>query len=100
MAEYYAQKGINASMPQVERSKGKNKHVWVENPDGSLSQKAIVIGSNDGIHVEVVSGISQGEEVVTSLNSFNPSAKGSGDNQSGGSPFMPKMRRRDNSKAK
>nr|WP_314679170.1 efflux RND transporter periplasmic adaptor subunit [uncultured Capnocytophaga sp.] len=100
LAEYYAQKRINASMPQVERSKGKNKHVWVENPDGSLSQKAIVIGSNDGIHVEVVSGISQGEEVVTSLNSFNPSAKGSGDNQSGSSPFMPKMRRRDNSKAK
>ena len=100
LAEYYAQKGINASMPQVERNKGKNKHVWVENPDGSFSQKAIVIGSNDGIHVEVVSGISQGEEVVTSLNSFNPSAKGAGDNQSDGSPFMPKMRRRDNSKAK
>ena len=101
LAEYYAQKGINASMPQMERSKGKNKHVWVENPDGSLSQKAIVIGSNDGIHVEVVSGIGQGEEVVTSLNSFNPSAKTAGDNQSGGSPFMPKPpHRRQNSKAK
>ena len=88
-------------MPQVERSKGKNKHVWVENPDGSLSQKAIVIGSNDGIHVEVVSGISQGEEVVTSLNSFNPSAKTADSQQDGSSPFMPKPpRRKQNSKAK
>ena len=100
LAEYYAQKGINASMPQVERSKGKNKHVWVENTDGSLSQKAIVIGSNDGIHVEVVSGLTQGEEVVTSLNSFTPSAKATDNQQDGSSPFMPKMRRRDNSKAK
>ena len=101
LAEYYAQKGINASMPQVERSKGKNKHVWVENTDGSLSQKAIVIGSNDGIHVEVVSGLAQREEVITSLNSFNPSAKTAGDNQSGSSPFMPKPpHRRQNSKAK
>ena len=101
LAEYYAQKRINASMPQMERSKGKNKHVWVENLDGSLSQKAIVIGSNDGIHVEVVSGLTQGEEVITSLNSFNPSAKAAGDNQSGSSPFMPKPpHRRQNSKAK
>ena len=101
LAEYYAQKGINASMPQVERSKGKNKHVWVENPDGSLSQKAIVIGSNDGIHVEVVSGLTQGEEVVTSLNSFTPSAKATDNQQDGSSPFMPKPpHRRQNSKAK
>ena len=101
LAEYYAQKRINASMPQMERSKGKNKHVWVENSDGSLSQKAIVIGSNDGIHVEVVSGISQGEEVVTSLNSFNPSAKATDNQQDGSSPFMPKPpHRRQNSKAK
>ena len=101
LAEYYAQKGINASMPQVERSKGKNKHVWVENLDGSLSQKAIVIGSNDGIHVEVVSGISQGEEVVTSLNSFTSSAKATDNQQDGSSPFMPKPpHRRQNSKAK
>jgi efflux transporter, RND family, MFP subunit len=101
LAEYYAQKGINASMPQMERSKGKNKHVWVENPDGSLSQKAIVIGSNDGIHVEVVSGLTQEEEVITSLNSFNPSAKATDNQQDGSSPFMPKPpHRRQNSKAK
>ena len=101
LAEYYAQKGIKASMPEVKRSKGKNKQVWVENTDGSLAQKAIVIGSNDGIHVEVVSGLSQGEEVVTALNSFNPSAKAEGNQQDGSSPFMPKPpHRRQNSKAK
>ena len=100
LAQYYAQKGINVPTPKVERSKGKNKHVWVEQPDGSLSQKAIVIGSNDGINVEVVSGLSQGEEVVTSLSAMNPTAKTARGDQNGASPFMPKMRRRDNSKAK
>ena len=100
LAQYYAQKGINVPTPKVERSKGKNKHVWVEQPDGSLSQKAIVIGSNDGINVEVVSGLSQGEEVVTSLSAMNPTAKTAQGDQNGASPFMPKMRRRDNSKAK
>ena len=100
LAQYYAQKGINVPTPKVERSKGKNKHVWVEQPDGSLSQKAIVIGSNDGINVEVVSGLSQGEEVVTSLSAMNPRAKTAQGDQNGASPFMPKMRRRDNSKAK
>ena len=100
LAQYYAQKGINVPTPKVERSKGKNKHVWVEQPDGSLAQKAIVIGNNDGINVEVVSGLSQGEEVVTSLSAMNPTAQTARGDQNGASPFMPKMRRRDNSKAK
>ena len=37
LSEYYLQKGINAQIPTIELNKGKNKHVWVENPDGSLS---------------------------------------------------------------
>ena len=56
--------------------------------------------NNDGINVEVVSGLSQGEEVVTSLSAMNPTAKTAQGDQNGASPFMPKMRRRDNSKAK
>ena len=100
LAKYYLQKGIKAQMPKVEIGKGKNKYVWVENSDGTLSQKPIVIGSNDGINVEVMKGITVGEEVVTSLNSINPSAKTADDQQNGGSPFMPRFRRRQNTKAK
>jgi efflux transporter, RND family, MFP subunit len=99
LSEYYLQKGINAQIPTIELNKGKNKHVWVENPDGSLSQKAIVIGSNDGINVEVIKGISEGEEVITSLSTITPSAKPTG-NSNGGSPFMPQPHKRRNSKSK
>ena len=71
------------------------------NANGSLDQKAITIGSNDGINVQVLSGVTVGTEVVTSLANMNPQAnaekKDSGDSSS---PFMPKRPRRDNSKAK
>ena len=101
LMQYYAQKGINAPTPKVERSRGKNKHVWVLNSDGSIAQQTISIGSNDGINVQVLSGVTVGTEVVTSLANMNPQAntekKDSGDS---GSPFMPKRPRRDNSKAK
>jgi efflux transporter, RND family, MFP subunit len=101
LMQYYAQKGINAPMPKVQHGKGKNKYVWVVNTDGSLAQQSISIGSNDGINVQVLSGVTVDTEVVTSLANMNPQAnaekKDSGDS---GSPFMPKRPRRDNSKAK
>ena len=101
LMQYYAQKGINAPMPKVQHGKGKNKYVWVVNTDGSLAQKAITIGSNDGINVQVVSGLSVGEKVATNLQSNRPQvAEGEKNNDDSGSPFMPKRPRRDNSKAK
>ena len=101
LMQYYAQKGITAKVPKVQHGKGKNKYVWVVNTDGSLAQQTISIGSNDGINVQVLSGVTVGTEVVTSLANMNPQAnaekKDSGDSSS---PFMPKRPRRDNSKAK
>jgi efflux transporter, RND family, MFP subunit len=101
LMQYYAQKGINAPTPKVERSRGKNKHVWVLNSDGSIAQQTISIGSNDGINVQVLSGVTVGTEVVTSLANMNPQANAEKkDSDDSGSPFMPKRPRRDNSKAK
>ncbi|MDO4881355.1 MAG: efflux RND transporter periplasmic adaptor subunit [Capnocytophaga sp.] len=101
LAEYYQQKRINTQIPKIEQSKGKNKFIWIVNPDGSLSQKEVTIGSNDGINVQVVSGLSVGETVATALQSATPDVatgeKKSGDSDS---PFMPKRPQRNNSKAK
>lgn len=101
LMQYYAQKSITAEVPKVQHGKGKNKYVWVVNTDGSLTQKAITIGSNDGINVQVVSGLSVGEKVATNLQSNRPQvAEGEKNKDDSSSPFMPKRPRRDNSKAK
>ena len=101
LLQYYAQKGITAEVPKVQHGKGKQKYVWVVNTDGSLAQKAITIGSNDGINVQVVSGLNVGEKVATSLQGNRPQVAG-GDSKSNdnSSPFMPKRPNRNNSKAK
>ena len=101
LLQYYAQKSINGEAPKRERSRGKQKYVWVVNTDGTLAQKAVTIGSNDGINVQVVSGLNVGEKVATSLQGNTPRVAG-GDSKSSdsSSPFMPKRPSRNNSKAK
>ena len=101
LMQYYAQKGINGEAPKVQHGKGKQKYVWVVNTDGSLAQKAITIGSNDGINVQVVSGLNVGEKVATNLQGDRPQvAGGDSKNSNSSSPFMPKRPNRNNSKAK
>ena len=101
LLQYYVQKGITAEVPKVQHGKGKQKYVWVVNTDGSLAQKAITIGSNDGINVQVVSGLNVGEKVATNLQGDRPQvAGGDSKNSDSSSPFMPKRPNRNNSKAK
>ncbi|WP_454974963.1 efflux RND transporter periplasmic adaptor subunit [Capnocytophaga bilenii] len=101
LMQYYAQKDITAEAPKVQHGRKKNKYVWVVNADGTLTQKAVTIGSNDGINVQVVSGLMVGEKVATNLQGSAPQIAG-GDKKSGesSSPFMPKRPSRNNSKAK
>ena len=101
LLQYYAQKGITAEVPKVQHGKGKQKYVWVVNTDGSLAQKAITIGSNDGINVQVVNGLNVGEKVATNLQGDRPQVAGGEKNSNdNSSPFMPKRPNRNNSKAK
>ena len=101
LRQYYAQKGITAEAPKKERSRGKQKQVWVVNADGSLAPQAVSIGSNDGINVQILSGVEAGTEVATALSSMNPSMTGNNKvSADAGSPFMPKRPQRNNSKAK
>ena len=102
LMQYYAQKGINANAPKRERSRSKQKQVWVVNTNGTITPQAVTIGSNDGINVQILSGITAGTEVATSLSSMNPQARNSNTNanDSSSSPFMPQRPKRDNSKSR
>ena len=97
LQKYYQQNQITAKIPEIKTGKNKEKYIWIKNNDGSLSQKKITIGINDGINIQVVSGLSGNEQIVTSLDEqTEPVAKSSED---GSSPFMPKRPDNNNKKS-
>ena len=97
LQKYYQQNQITAKIPEVKTGKNKEKYIWIKNNDGSLSQKQITIGINDGINIQVVSGLTGSEQIVTSLEEqTEPVAKSESD---GSSPFMPKRPNNNNKKS-
>lgn len=87
LKKYYQQNQITAKIPEIKTGKNKEKYIWIKNNDASLSQKLITIGINDGINIQVKSGLSGNEQIVTSLDEQAETAAKSED---GSSPFMPK----------
>ena len=97
LQKYYQQNQIKAKIPEIKTGKNKEKYIWIKNNDGSLSQKQITIGINDGINIQVVSGLTGSEQIVTSLEEqTEPVAKSESD---GSSPFMPKRPSNNNKKS-
>ncbi|MFC5871517.1 HlyD family secretion protein [Chryseobacterium arachidis] len=97
LQKYYQKNKISAKIPDVKPGKGKEKYIWIKNNDGSLSQKQITIGINDGINVEVKSGLNGNEQIVTSLDEQIEAVAKSGSGES--SPFMPKRPGSNNKKS-
>ncbi|PZX53103.1 HlyD family secretion protein [Algoriphagus ratkowskyi] len=61
--------------------------LWVLGSDGSIQPKTVTLGASDGVNVQVLSGITQGEKIVYSLKGVSKaeaSAAGVAE-----SPFMP-----------
>ncbi|APY09775.1 efflux transporter periplasmic adaptor subunit [Seonamhaeicola sp. S2-3] len=91
MAQYIEQENLtppNAG-PQQEAD---GTVLWVLNNDGSIVPKPVTLGASDGVNVQIVEGVKEGEKLVYSLKSSIPSSggtppQGGGDNES---PFMPK----------
>ena len=97
LQKYYQQNQITAKIPEVKTGKNKEKYIWIKNNDGSLSQKQITIGINDGINIQVKSGLTGNEQIVTSLEEqTEPVAKSESDESS---PFMPKRPNNNNKKS-
>lgn len=97
LQKYYQQNQITAKIPEIKTGKGKEKYIWIKNNDGSLSQKQITIGINDGINIQVVSGLSGNEQIVTSLEEQTEAVASS--SEDGSSPFMPKRPNNNNKKS-
>ncbi len=86
MKQYYQQEGISRNVPNIQLGTEKEKYVWVKNSDNSFSQKKITIGSNDGINIEVLSGLTDNDLLVTGMEQ-QTTQESTGDAES---PFMPK----------
>ena len=97
LQKYYQQNQIKAKIPEIKTGKNKEKYIWIKNNDGSLSQKQITIGINDGITVQVVSGLTGSEQIVSSLEEQTEAVASS--SEDGSSPFMPKRPNNNNKKS-
>ncbi len=61
--------------------------LWVLDESGTISPKTVTLGASDGVNVQILSGVEEGEKLVYSMKSVNNievSAEGPGE-----SPFMP-----------
>ncbi|KIP57134.1 efflux RND transporter periplasmic adaptor subunit [Prevotella pectinovora] len=68
--------------------KGKNK-VWTREGN-TFKAHAVQIGMSDGIHTEILSGVSKGLEIITDAKAANVNDDEQAENNSESSPFAPK----------
>lgn len=68
--------------------KGKNK-VWTREGN-TFKAHAVQIGMSDGIHTEILSGVSKGLEIITDAKAANGNDDEKAENNSESSPFAPK----------
>lgn len=86
LVKYYEQLGLPPAN-ETSQPDGQGQKVWIKDPSGALSRKAVTLGEYDGINYQVLSGLNAGDEVVYNLKEENlaPVTAVTGD-----SPFMPK----------
>lgn len=77
------------NLPQITTTVAANTTtLWVMAADGSITPKTVTLGASDGVNVQILSGISQGEKLVYSL---KEEVKEKGPKEAAGeSPFMQK----------
>ena len=65
------------------------KSIWLQTPEG-LKHKNVRTGISDGIYIEVMDGVSEGERVITGIH-VTGKASGIPKNKPGSNPLMPNM---------
>ncbi|MEO9660243.1 efflux RND transporter periplasmic adaptor subunit [Maribacter dokdonensis] len=91
MMAYNEQENLAMERPQggtMNSDEGSTK-VWVMESNGAISPKEVTLGASDGVNVQVLNGINEGDKLVYSLKSESTIA-GPPAGNSEESPFMPK----------
>ncbi|UMB61145.1 efflux RND transporter periplasmic adaptor subunit [Lutibacter sp. A80] len=84
LATYNQQHGLETDNSQRSRD---NKILWVLGANNSITPKKVTLGASDGVNVEILSGVSEGDKLVYSLKGVSKSE--SGTEAKSTSPFMP-----------
>jgi HlyD family secretion protein len=79
--------GFKLSEDALQKPASNQKVVWIQK-DKTIVKKIITIGETDGIHTEVISGLSKDDKVVTEMKEITDSSAPASAGES--SPFMPK----------
>lgn len=79
--------GFTISEDVNQKANSNQKVVWVQK-DKILVKKIITIGETDGIHTEIISGLSKQDKVVTEMKEITDNSAPTASGES--SPFMPK----------
>ncbi|WP_452226859.1 efflux RND transporter periplasmic adaptor subunit [Lacinutrix cladophorae] len=89
-AAILASYNLDHNLPNTSISTSENeKTLWVLGNDRSITPKTITLGASDGVNVQVLSGISKGDELVYSLKSVSKSVAVGPPSGTNESPFMP-----------
>ncbi|MFI2742174.1 efflux RND transporter periplasmic adaptor subunit [Zhouia sp. PK063] len=92
---YEEQEEVNNTIREVPKAADTKHHiVWV-NDHGKISSKDIEIGATDGVNVEILKGVNEGEQLLFNVKQIT---KAEANTAEGGSPFMPKFPKRDKKK--
>ncbi|WP_047245330.1 efflux RND transporter periplasmic adaptor subunit [Maribacter thermophilus] len=86
---YNQQHNIEMTPPKGGPKSGEDETttVWVLESNGAISPKEVTLGASDGVNVQILSGINEGDELVYSLKGAE--IKGTGASGPDESPFMP-----------
>ena len=87
MEAYYKQKNLTLNPPKAKHSKESNP-VWIYKKDGTITPVKILLGASDGVNVQILKGVNEGDKLVYSLK--NTSKTQIKHENGGESPFMPK----------
>ena len=84
LATYNQQHGLETK--NSERSREATA-LWVLGTDGSITPKMVTLGASDGVNVQILEGISEGDKLVYSLEGVSKSEANTAEKSE--SPFMP-----------
>ncbi|WP_405571092.1 efflux RND transporter periplasmic adaptor subunit [Winogradskyella sp. Asnod2-B02-A] len=84
LATYNKQHNLTESAGTINNS---DNTLWVLSNNGAIIPKTVTLGASDGVNIQILSGVNEGEKLVYSLKGVTKSeAQSAGANES---PFMP-----------
>ncbi|WP_299100079.1 efflux RND transporter periplasmic adaptor subunit [uncultured Winogradskyella sp.] len=84
LTAYNQQQQLEAN--NAERSRN-NQSLWVLESNGAITPKTVTLGASDGVNVQILSGVNEGDKLVYSLKGVSKSEAGTSEKSE--SPFMP-----------